>query len=301
MAVKPHQPPAPDDTVATTHLPWNDWIAPRLHEAGDLLTQQGANPFRAGAYHRAARYVADARDDIAATFASKGLQGLIDLPHIGHTIAAAIAEMLQTGRWRQLERMRGEVDPENLFQVVPGIGPKLSQEIHDRLHIDTLEALEIAAHDGRLEHVPGIGPGRLAIIRQNLASKLAGRRPLERRAKQDRPPVEDILDVDREYVSKAKANQLRKIAPRRFNEEGKAWLPILHTERGRWQFTALFSNTARAHQLDRTKDWVVVFYHSDGDVEDQCTVVTEHFGSLRGSRVVRGRELECEIFYGSRS
>jgi hypothetical protein len=29
--------------------------------------------------------------------------------------------------------------------------------IHGELHIDTLEALEVAAHDGRLESVPGIG------------------------------------------------------------------------------------------------------------------------------------------------
>lgn len=59
-----------------------------------------------------------------------------------------------------------------------------------------------------------------------------------------------LLDVDRAY--RAAAGALAKIAPKRFNPAGEAWLPILHTERGPWRFTALFSNTARAHSLGRT-------------------------------------------------
>ncbi len=55
---------------------------------------------------------------------------------------------------------------------------------------------------------------------------------------------------------------------------------------------ALFSNTARAHELGRTGDWVVLFYERNGD-SGQCTVVTETRGPLAGRRVVRGRESEC--------
>lgn len=83
----------------------------------------------------------------------------------------------------------------------------------------------------------------------------------------------------------------RTIAPRRFNPDKKAWLPILHTERGPWSFTALFSNTARAHQLGTTDDWVVIYFERDGR-EGQCTVVTERPGPRAGRRVVRGREDE---------
>jgi len=109
----------------------------------------------------------------------------------------------------------------------------------------------------------------------------------------DEPPVELLIDVDREYRARSEAGELRTIAPRRFNPTGEAWLPILHTERGPWQFTVLFSNTARAHELGRTRDWVVMFYHSDHEPERQCTVVTETHGDLAGRRVVRGREAEC--------
>ena len=56
--------------------------------------------------------------------------------------------------------------------------------------------------------------------------------------------------------------------------------------------TALFSNTARAHALGRTHDWVVLY--ADGASGDrQWTVVTDLTGDLRGQRVVRGREREC--------
>ena len=113
------------------------------------------------------------------------------------------------------------------------------------------------------------------------------------------PTIEILLDVDREYRKKAAANALRLIAPKRFNPTNKAWLPVLHTERGPWQFTVLFSNTALAHSLGRTRDWVVIYFQSDSYAEGQRTVVTETHGASKGKRVVRGREGECEGYYRS--
>ena len=106
-----------------------------------------------------------------------------------------------------------------------------------------------------------------------------------------RPAVATLLAADAEYRDGAARGRLRRIAPRRFNPDRQAWLPILHTERDGWQITALFSNTARAHELGRTRDWVVLFYERDGD-SGQCTVVTETHGPHAGQRVVRGRESE---------
>jgi putative hydrolase len=271
---------------------WNRWVAARLREISDLLTQQGANPFRAGAYARAAGTLEELDRGVDAILAAEGLDGLTRLPNVGRSIAASIAEMVRTGRWSQLERIRGTLDPVKLFQSVPGIGPTLALEIHNQLHADTLEALEAAAYDGRLAKVAGIGPRRLAVIRHALAAMLARRRPQRPPAAAPWPPVTVLLDVDREYREKAEADRLPKIQPRRFAAETGPWLPILHTQRGDWHFTALYSNTPRAHQLGRTRDWVVIYFHSDSEPEGQCTVVTEHFGPLSGMRVVRGREKE---------
>lgn len=277
---------------------WNNQeVAAKLREMADLLEQQGANPFRVGAYRRAGQTVAGTKEELAGIWRSDGVKGLEALPEIGRSIALAIDEMLGRGRWMQLERLRGDLDPEQLFRSIPGVGPSTAERIHDELHVDTLEALEIAAHDGRLETVPGIGPRRAAMIAAALAQMLQ-RRPLRRREEGGKePPVSMILDVDREYRERAQADSLPKIAPRRFNPSGEAWLPILHADIGDWHFTALFSNTARAHELGRTHDWVVIYFHADGAAEEQRTVVTETHGPLDGQRVVRGREAECASYY----
>lgn len=272
-----------------------------LREAAELLADQGGNPFRVGAYRRAADTIERLEEPVRKVFDTKGRGGLIALPGIGEGIASAVTEALITGRWAQLERLRGDAEPERTFQAVPGIGPDLARQIHDVLHIDTLEALENACSDGRLEHVPGIGPRRAAAICAALTSMLDTRRAMRRSRpavpRADGPGIEALLDVDREYREKAEAKKLPTIAPKRFNPSGEAWLAVLHTRRDGWHFTALFSNTAKAHQLGRTRDWVVIYFYDDEHTEGQHTVVTETRGPLTGKRVVRGRELECRARY----
>lgn len=275
----------------------NTFIADKLREAADLLEQQGANPFRVRAYRQAAQTVDRLEEDAKAILQRDGMGGLTALPHIGTAIAAAVNEMVKTDHWSQLDRLRGAVEPEQLFQSIPGVGAKTAHAIHERLGVDTLAALEVAAHDGRLADVPGIGARRAAIIRATLAEMLGRpkpRRPLEQA---DEPPVDLLLDVDAEYRKQAAADRLPKIAPKRFNPSGEAWLPLLHTERAAWRFTVLFSNTARAHELDRTHDWVVIYFHADDEPEGQRTVVTETRGALASKRVVRGREGDCRDYY----
>lgn len=275
----------------------NQKISVKLNEMADILEQQNANPFRIRAYRRAADTLSTLEDDIGQMLERKGQEGLIALPNIGKGIAASIAEMAATGRWAQLDRLRGSLDPVHLFQAVPGIGPDLARRIHDDLHLDTLEALETAAYDGRLEEVHGMGARRISGLQASLSSLLA--RPRMRRSyvPLDGPSVALLLDIDRIYLEKTVAGELPLIAPRRFNPAGIAWLPVLHLEKGEWHFTAMYSNTARAHQLDKTRDWVVVYFYDQHHQEGQHTIVTETHGPLLGRRVVRGREEACRDNY----
>jgi hypothetical protein len=268
----------------------NETITARFREAADLLEWQKANPFRVRAFRGAADTIAHLPEDVGKLLTREGPEALRGLPGIGPGIAAAVHEMLATGRWGLLERLRGTLDPAQLLRSVPGVGRVLAGRIHDVLQVDSLEALESAAHDGSLASVPGMGARRVAMIRSTLAGML-GRRRLGTPAAE--PAVAVLLDVDEEYRRKAGAGHLARIAPHRFNPSGKRWLPVLHTERGAWHFTALFSNTARAHELGRTRDWVVVYFRTDHEIEGQRTVVTETQGPLAGQRVVRGRESEC--------
>ena len=276
----------------------NQQIAIKLREMANILEQQNAQSFRITAYRRAAQTIENLNQDLYILLQNGGTDALKELPNIGQGIASAIEEILRTGKWGRLERLIGQVDPVKLFQIIPGVGPELAKLIHDELDIDTLEALEQSAHDGSLEKLKGIGPRRVASICASLDSvlKRVRNRPKTSIRLKD-PDISLLLDVDREYRKNAAENKLPVIAPKRFNPRGEAWLPIMHTERNGHHFTALFSNTARAHELGRTNDWVVVYFYDDDHHEGQYTIVTEKRGKLTGRRVIRGREVECQNYY----
>ncbi|MGX7871978.1 hypothetical protein ACVDG5_002880 [Mesorhizobium sp. ORM6] len=128
-----------------------------------------------------------------------------------------------------------------------------------------------------------------------LAERLGRARLRTTHQPQPFPPVSMLLDVDRMYREKAAAGALRKIAPKRFNPNGEAWLPVLHARHDNWHFTAFFSNTRLAHELAKTNDWVVIYFQAEGQPEGRCTVVTETKGPMAAKRVVRGREDEQQL------
>lgn len=269
-------------------------IAKMLRTFANLLEQQGADGFRERAYRRAAETLVGLDRPVTEILAEGGQKSLMALPGIGKGIAGAIAEITMTGRWSQLERLSGDLEPEQLFLSVPGIGPILAHRLADEFHLETLEDLEAAAVMGDVP-IPGLGPRRREAIAAVLAERLG--RPMLRRDADDTeaPPVRLLLRVDELYRQKAADGTLRKIAPKRFNPTGEAWLPVLHARHGKWHFTVLFSNTRLAHQLGKTHDWVVAYHHRGGLPEGRSTIVTESSGSMAGKRVVRGRESECLV------
>jgi hypothetical protein len=292
----------------------NGDVADVLEEVAALLEVQDANPFRVRAYREAAGTIRALPTPVRSIVAERGLEGLEALPGIGTSLAGAVRDLITSGRLGLLDRLKGRSSPEDIFRTVPGIGPELAHRIHTELDVDTLEELEIAAHDGRLETIRGFGPRRVRGVRASLAGLLGGasrRRAVGGPGRDlvgseegahvvgERPSVATLLSVDQEYRDRAHSGDLPLIAPLRFNPSGRPWLPILHTERLPWHFTALYSNTARAHQLGRTHDWVLIYADGVQGGERGFTVVTEYRGGLSGKRVVRGREAECRSHYGS--
>lgn len=276
----------------------NKEIAEKLREIADLLEEQKANPFRVNAYWSAARTIETLSEPVAALLQREGFSALLDLPGIGEGIARSINECVMTGRMSRLESLQSGHDPVALFEQIPGIGPKSAHRIIETLHIDTLEALEMAAHSGRLKKVLGFSTKKIELVQTWLSQVLGYRRPrFEPQQKTEEPPVGLLLYIDQQYRKKAEDGELPTIAPKRFNPGGEAWLPIMHRTKQDWHFTALYSNTARAHQLDRVKDWVVIYFYDDHHHEGQHTVVTETRGAASGRRVVRGREKECVDYY----
>jgi hypothetical protein len=274
----------------------NRQIADRFDEMARLLENRHANDFRIRAYRRGARVLRELMTPVEAIFADSGRRGLEELPGIGRSLALAIDRYLHTGRIPQLKQLRDADSPENRFRSVSGVGPKLAERIHDELHVDTLGELQLAAIDGSLQDVEGIGPRRAQAIEARSRKLSALQRAPRDEDHHDEPPVAELLSIDAEYREKVAGDTLMRIAPKRFNPTGQAWLPVMHTHREDRQYSVMFSNTAHAHELGMTHDWVII-HRTDRKHHGQWTVITSLLGTLKGRRIVRSRESECIAFY----
>jgi len=265
---------------------FNARMAAMFRHAASLLEAQHADEYRVLAYRHGADELESLSESAAQIYRRSGLLGLIELPTIGRSLALAIADVCGDGHWRWLERLEGDVDPEQALATLPTIGPKLARRLHLELGVESLDDLERAIYDGRLGRMKGIGDKRWHAIRDSVVARLHGRTGARGGDLAFEPTTDVLIGIDEEYRDKAGRDELPKIAPERFNPTGSRWLPILHTTRNGHHYTAMFSNTARAHELGRTDDWVVIF--GDGSDQQRWTVVTETHGSRRGTRVVRG-------------
>jgi DNA polymerase (family 10) len=166
---------------------------------------------------------------------------------------------------------------------IPGVGERLAGLIEEFVKSGEVELLESLRKEVKPEDLEKVKAAKKEHPSASPGAPLI--------------PVSLILEIDTEYREKARARKLKLIAPKLLNPDKKAWLPILAASRKGWKFTVMFSNTATAHKLGKTGDWVVVYYES-GKGENQCTVVTEQRGPMKGKRVIRGRESECKKHYG---
>ena len=147
----------------------NPDIAAAFDQVADLLEFQGGNVFRVRAYRNAARTIGGMVESLASVRADPS-RSLTDLEGIGGDLAAKIDALLDTGRLPLLEELRREV-PAVVFELmrVPGLGPKKVKALVDDLKIDSLDGLETACRDGRVQGVKGFGARTQAAILENIA------------------------------------------------------------------------------------------------------------------------------------
>lgn len=147
--------------------------AAALGEIAMLLEVVGGNPFRAKAFQTASRSLETSAADLAALAAAGELR---TLPGVGEGIAAVLAELVATGTSRMLEELREET-PVGLFDVmrIKGVGAKRGRTLYKDLGIDSLDKLEAAAAEGRLEKLAGFGPKTAQKILEGVAFVRAAR------------------------------------------------------------------------------------------------------------------------------
>ncbi|MDH3310167.1 MAG: DNA polymerase/3'-5' exonuclease PolX [Gammaproteobacteria bacterium] len=131
-------------------------IAKIFEEIADLLEIENANPFRVRAYRNAARQLQGMGESVAEMI-SRG-EDLTGLPGIGDDLAGKIAEIVETGDSRLLQKLQKQTPPSiTELLKIPGLGPKRVRALYHELDVQTVEQLARAAQDGRIRELPGFG------------------------------------------------------------------------------------------------------------------------------------------------
>lgn len=148
--------------------PTNAAAADTLDDYAVLLELSGESPFRVRAYQRAAESIRGL-DRPLAELATEGR--LLRVPGIGAGIAAALTELLATGRFPPLDDLRRQI-PLSLLEVlrVPGVGAKTATRLYRELGVVDLETLAAAVDSGRLRTLPGMGGKSEERIRAGIES-----------------------------------------------------------------------------------------------------------------------------------
>jgi len=133
----------------------NRAIAAAIDKLGTAVELLGENPFKARAYHRAARTLRGLEES-AAELVRSGRLG--ELEGFGSAIVAKVTVLVETGGLPQLEERLKKL-PAGLFDIlkINGLGVKRVKELWRKLEITTLGELEYACHENRLLELEGFG------------------------------------------------------------------------------------------------------------------------------------------------
>lgn len=131
-------------------------IAVIFEEIADLLEIESANVFRVRAYRNAARTLQELGKDVRAMVEND--EDLTRLPGIGDDLAAKIREIVETGHCAMLDKLHKQL-PSTITELlkIPGLGPKRVRALYHELDIHTMEQLQRAVRDHRIQALPGFG------------------------------------------------------------------------------------------------------------------------------------------------
>ena len=145
----------------------NAEIAAMLDQTADLLEIKGENQFRVRAYRRAARTIEGLPQSVRAMLAKD--EDLSELPGIGKDLAGKIADIVASGHFTLLDRLKRKLPGElGDMAALPGLGPKRIKLLYDKAHVRTLDDLRKAIRIGKLHGLHGFGP----VIEKKLAAAL---------------------------------------------------------------------------------------------------------------------------------
>ena len=130
-------------------------IAEILEEIGTLLELKGDNPFKVRSYQNGARAIKLLEEELGEVIAQGKLRSI---PGIGAALAENITLLYKEGHLAYYEELKNSIAPGLLEMLeVSGLGAKRVKTLHEKLGIDTLEALLAACKTGKVALLEGFG------------------------------------------------------------------------------------------------------------------------------------------------
>jgi DNA polymerase (family 10) len=135
--------------------PGNRAAAALLDRIASLLAVKGDNPFRVRAYQEAAVHLRNLPTSVADLWREDRLQ---EIPGVGPSIAAKLAEFLRSGHSTYLAELERSV-PRGTEQLaeIPGLGPVRARYLAEQLNVHSPEQLIEAARAHRVRALRGFG------------------------------------------------------------------------------------------------------------------------------------------------
>jgi len=175
------------ETVMPIH---NSYIAKIFNQVADLLSIEGANPFRIRAYRKAARIIKRLSKRIEDIIESEN--SLTELNGIGEDLASKIKQITETGSLELLEKLKKRTDPELLELLdLKGLGPKRVHKLHTELNITNINDLEEALKQKKIRKVAGFG----SKIEKKIMHSIQERSSLD-----NRWLLADVKDICESYI-----------------------------------------------------------------------------------------------------
>jgi DNA polymerase (family 10) len=144
----------------------NAEVAQVFEDIADLLEIKGEKVFKVIAYRRGAEAIRNQGRDINAIWEEGALE---DIPGVGKAIAQKTDELLSTGKLEYYENLKAEI-PIGLLDMlkVGDVGPKKAARFWTELGITSVKELELAAKNGELQEMSGMGAKSEARILESI-------------------------------------------------------------------------------------------------------------------------------------
>jgi DNA polymerase (family 10) len=175
----------------------NSDIAEIFNQVADLLEILGENPFRIRAYRNGARTVESITRNVSDMVANN--EDLTEFPGIGKDMAGKIKEIVETGTFEMLEKLKKHLPPQLITLMnISGLGPKKVAKLYKELNITNIEQLKEAIETEKIKELEGFGDKTIHNILEDI-------KRLEQKESQRimLPAAKQYADSVVEYLKKA--------------------------------------------------------------------------------------------------